>query len=255
MKTYLICLLLGAGLLCGAAQAEDPVYRFVGDDLFIPFSFEADGEIRGIDCDIIREMARRMGIRIEITLVPWKRLIEMTRAGLCDGAFSLFQTPERQEFALFADAQPIHESTFYFFVRKGEEFPFVHISDLSGKIIGLNRGFTISEVFDQAARERKFIVEEVEGIEPNIRKLMAGRIDTFVANYDVLRYNPLGRRLLGNEILFLPRPALEKRGAYLVLSRKGSIKEKAGFIQRIDKTLKSMQEDGSYAKIYEKYLR
>lgn len=232
---------------------ERPLY-LVGDDAFPPFSFESDGRIQGIDCDIIREMARRMGVSVTIELVPWRRLIELIRTGGCDGGFSLFSTPERRRFARFADGTPIHESTFYLYVRPEGAFRFESLDDLAGKAIGVNRGFFISCDFDRAVAEGRFSLDAVEGVTVNLRKLAAGRIDGFVANADEVSYC---RRACGDDLIpvvALPRPVVERRGAYLVLSRKGPLADPEEMIRRIEAALAAMVADGTRDRIIRRYL-
>ena len=67
----------------------------VGDDDFPPFSYrKPDGTLHGIDIEVITELQNHLGIELSIELVPWKRLLIMTKQGFVFGSFSLFKTPE-----------------------------------------------------------------------------------------------------------------------------------------------------------------
>ncbi len=232
---------------------DRPLY-LVGDDAFPPFSFETDGRLEGIDCDIIRETARRMGVSVTIELVPWRRLIELIRTGGCDGGFSLFSTPERRRVAWFADGTPIHESTFYLYVRPERTFRFESLDDLDGRTIGINRGFFISRDFDRAVAGGRFSLEAVEGVAVNLRKLAAGRINGFVANADVVSYYQRNHPAGPTPVVALPRPMVDRRGAYLVLSRAGPVADPEGMIRRIEAALAAMVADGTRDRIIRRYL-
>ena len=105
-----LSVLLVPFLIFGSVHAglQTTPLKFVTDDNFEPFAYIENGRIKGIDCDIVREMGRRLGVEIGIELVPWKRLLFMTETGKCDGSFSLFKTKEREEFGIFAFPVPLH---------------------------------------------------------------------------------------------------------------------------------------------------
>ena len=63
----------------------------VADDDFAPFSFlDASGHAAGIDIDIIKEMAKRIDLKIDIELMPWKTLLSVIQSGARDGGMALY---------------------------------------------------------------------------------------------------------------------------------------------------------------------
>lgn len=248
----LLLSILPHGVLADDLQIDR--LRFVTDDNFVPYAFIENGKIKGIDCDIVMEMGRRMGVAISIELVPWKQLLHVTRIGACDGSFSLFKTREREGYGIFAFPVPLHQSTYSVFTKFGEEFPFRGIWDLYGKRIAKNRGFSISDDFDDAVKRKKLQVEEVESVENSIRMLMAGRIDGFVGNLHTTIYH-LRKMGLYDHIVRLLRPATEDRNGYLVLSRMGPLPNKNLLLEKINNTLIRMKVDGTIQRITDKYLQ
>jgi len=93
-KVFIAC------CICVSAEAGETL-RIAVDDDFPPFSFSKNGEAAGIDVDIVRELGNRLGIHFEISLLPWKRLLTMTKNGSFDGSMSLFKTNTREEYAIF----------------------------------------------------------------------------------------------------------------------------------------------------------
>ncbi len=252
-KTVLIYLFFTVWLVSNSLAETGTLYLLT-DDNFPPFGFEEKGEKSGIDYDIVCELAKRLDINVEIDFVPWKRLLRYTETGKCDGSFSLFQTEEREQFAIYVLDVPIHYSTFSLFTLKGNEFNFEVIKDLHGKSIGLNSGFAISDEFDMAVKKKEINVKEIEGVEKNIKKLMLGIIDCFVGNYQVTMHY-LNKYDLHDRIVSLPRPVKKRRGSYMVLSKASKIKNKEKLIQRINITLKHMVDDGTFKRIEDKYLQ
>jgi len=256
MKTWKI--ILGVLFLCLLNTvvwgAEQELF-FVTDTEFPPFGYVENNKQVGIDIEMVNEIARRLNLKIKTQMVPWNRLLEMTKKGACDASFSLFKTEEREKFALFATAEPIHYSTYRYYVRKGKEFKYEKISDLYGKTIGINSGFNISDEFDKACAEGKITKQEVENTETNIKKLLGGRFDALVDNDLVL---PFVAKKMGvlDKIVALPKPAKEKRGAFLVLSKASkNIKDKKALLKQINDTLTAMRKDGTIEKIINKYTK
>lgn len=174
-------------LITSYASAQQNL-TFVTLDNFPPYTWRENGNAKGIDTDIVNELADRLGLEIIIDFVPWKRVLAGTEKGAADGAFAAFKTAEREVFAYYVEP-PLHKSVYKVFVKKGKEFQFNDIRDLYGKIIGKNSGFHISDEFEQAGKDKKIFIDDY-GItmEQNIKKLNAGRFDGVVGNVDEILY-------------------------------------------------------------------
>jgi ABC-type amino acid transport substrate-binding protein len=68
---------------------------------FMPFAgIDAEGKFTGIDAEIARELARRLGLRVEFVQIGADRLYETLDAGQCDALISAL-TPEATRFKDF----------------------------------------------------------------------------------------------------------------------------------------------------------
>ncbi len=227
----------------------------VSDDEFPPFSFIENGEVTGIDVEIIKEMGRRNNIDIKIDLFPWKRLIMMTKTGRCDASMSLFHSSERVKFALYTHA--VHYSTFVIFVKKGKQFNYSSIDDLYGKNLAKQSGFIISDDFDMAVKSRKLGIFDIFKTKGGMKFTILGISDGFVANKHVTLYklkNNLEFSKFKDRFVILPKPVKQKRAAYFVLSKRSKINNKIQLQEQIIKTLKIMEAEGFYKKISDKYI-
>jgi len=249
-KALFVILMLSLSLHAGGKPTK---VLLLSHDTFPPFSYIKNEKNVGIDVDIVKEMAKRLKIKIEIRLVPWKRLLHFTEKGLCDGSFSLFRTPERETFALYANSEPIHKSNFAVFVKKGKEFKFNNLKDLYGKTVGIDLGFSVSTEFDLAVKEGKIKIEEASTPETNIKKTILGRFDAYVSNIIVTRYhaNKMG---VPDKIVALPKEIKKGHGAFFVISKAGKITNKKKMLEKINETLKAMAKDGTYKRIINKYI-
>ena len=226
----------------------------VGMENYPPFSFEQDGKMIGIDNEVIAEIGRRIGLDIEIDYLPWKRLLAHLKYGSTDAAFALFFTQERNEFALYADIEPIHDGAFYLYVKKGSEFDFKQVSDLYNKKIGLQLAFSVSEAFDRAVEEKKVDILSAFSNVNNIELLLADRIEAFIGHELVTGYNLRNMNAL-NKVTRLSLPVSEKK-AFLVLSRESkSFADKASLLNKINQALIEMKADGTHQKIVDQYLK
>ncbi|MFT5718986.1 MAG: polar amino acid transport system substrate-binding protein [Oleiphilaceae bacterium] len=230
-------------------------FDIVGDDDYPPFTYyDKDSQLKGIDIELFKEVANRLDIQINIKLVPWKRLLKMTKEGDIVGSFALFKTPEREGFSLFT--YPIHYSTFKLFTTKNHALSYTNIKDLYGKRIGIEAGFVINDEFDQASARGDITLIQVFSFDDAFRRLLKNGIDAFVGNDLVVHYKLKHKYTTAKNIpniIALPKPLKQERGAYFVLSKEFPLNDKLLWKTRFTDTLKAMEEDGTRQRIFEKY--
>ena len=67
-----------------------------------PYSIGTEDKLHaGIAIDIIQAVFEDMGHTVEIEVYPWPRALKNAKLGLYDGIFSVFKTPEREEFLTY----------------------------------------------------------------------------------------------------------------------------------------------------------
>lgn len=218
---------------------------------FPPYAYIENGQPTGLDVDIIKEMAHRVGLGINIEFIPWKRVIHYTKYGTIDGAFPAFKKTDREEFAHYVNP-PLHKSLYKVFVNKEKGFQFNAIEDLYGKRIGKNAGFRIGGEFEQAEKEQKIIILEAS-MEVNLKRLSHGRIDGVVGNFNEVALIIKEMNLSGM-IVALPRPIREPESAYLIISKAALINDKEALIQQISRAFEGMEKDGTMERIRASYF-
>ena len=225
----------------------------VADNDFAPYSMMIEGQPAGIDVEVLTEAARRADIDLNIVLKPWEELVSMVKNGECDGAAALFRTPEREKYALFMDAVPVHLSDYVIFTKIGNTFVFKSCEDLRGKVIGVVTGISLGDEFEAAKADGIVQVRDYPEIIDAVRGLLDGEIDGFVGNIDVTYYQlkPMG---MTSSIMYLPKKIVEDKPAYVVLSRGSALKDKAQVARRIEHALNQMKLDGTYNTIAKRYL-
>jgi len=241
--------LLFVFLFCGWGRAEEPL-RFVSDSNFAPYSMLQDGKPAGIDVEVFQEAARRAGIPYALQLVAWEEVVRKVKSGEAHGGFSFFRTPEREEYALFVEEAVVHYSDYVMFTRNGHTFPFREWSDLDGKRIGVNKGFSFSEAFGAGG---DVVLKEFDSEAESIAALLKGRVDGFVGQLDTTYYQ-LGRMGMSSTVIYLPKVVMKDRPAYMVMARNSELKKKEQIARRLGLALRSMYRDGTYNRIARRYL-
>jgi polar amino acid transport system substrate-binding protein len=237
-------------LFMHAARADS--VRVATDENLPPYSFTQGGVAVGIDVDMLRAAAAQLPLEITVVALPWKRVLHYVENGEVPLAMPLFKTPEREQFAIFS--APVHYSLTSLFARSNSASKFNALSDLHGRNVGYNRGFVLPEQIEKAIKKRTISAEEVSTTTQNVAKLMAGRIDLFVANVEntqfILRGTPAR-----NEIVQLPRLLAETRPAYLVFSKAAGFKANDPIIAALNLSLEKLHRDGTYDRIVRKYTQ
>lgn len=248
IKTLIQAILIGVGTL-SPALAES--LEILGDASFAPYSFVEAGRVQGIDVDQVREAADRAGMDITIRLVPFKRMLALVEAGKAPMGFAAFVTPERQAFAYYTET-PLHRSEMSVFTRTGEDFTYRRLVDLAGETVLINVGFSISDDFDDFVKKKRIRVREVRDTSAGIKYLLRGKARFYVGNRITTLYQlKLEQRL--EDILSLPNPLTQGRGAYLIISKRfdRAIEMRDAF----NRALAEMLEDGTTERILAHYTR
>lgn len=145
-----------------------------GSDAFPPVSYLSNGEVRGTFPAILKRLERETGDHYDLQLVPWARANAMALDG--KGAVANISL-NAERAALFDYSQPLLTVEVVLVVRKGNEFPFRQLSDLSGKLIGAGLGSSYQDEVDQAIADGVIKVERDPNQQSRLRKLLAGRVD------------------------------------------------------------------------------
>src|SRR3989344_8294618 len=91
--------LLLIALLCQLVLADERVPLRVMTDLWPPFRMEdAQGNLPGLDIDVLNEIGRRSGLSFDIQRAPWARGLADLQQGRADLMIGLAKTPEREQY-------------------------------------------------------------------------------------------------------------------------------------------------------------
>ncbi len=250
---FMLCLCAGL-LIPLAVSAALPIEKgklvLVAADS-APTAYFVDGQLTGILVDVIREAFSRAGYSVTIKLEPWARCIEDARDGRVDGIFSIFRTPERQAFLDYT-SQPIITQVVSFFALKRTPIIFDgSFSSVSGNSIGIINQTSYGPRLDEALKQGVFAKQILAySAENNVKMLLLGRVDIIPSYRHVVLFTAKSIGELDHIQELTPK--VDSIPSYLAFNRKNDY---SIVIAEYDKALKSMQQDGSYDRIFDRYLR
>lgn len=203
---------------------------------FPPYEFhkEIDGkdQIVGFDIDIANELAKDLGVKLEIKDMDFDGLLVALQAGKVDMVFAgMSPTKERKQNADFSDIYYRAEQTFI--MRSGEEKGKKSMDDLKGLKIGVQKG-SIQEEMAQKNYDASNI-KSLAKITDLILDLKNNKIDAILVETTVAKFD-----VEKNEGLALVDFSVEdETGGSAIALKKGS----TDLTGEVNKTIKKLQDE------------
>ncbi|WP_151632609.1 substrate-binding periplasmic protein [Noviherbaspirillum aerium] len=194
----------------GASGADAPKVMRLASLEWLPY-VGAALDRQGWSGHIVSLASRPEGYQVKIDYFPWTRAVQLgMRDAQYAGYFPAYYTVERARLCHFS--LPIGSSTVGFAYLKDTPPSWNALQDLAHLKIGVVAGFSNGPVFDNLVSEGKLTVDASPNDMLNLRKLLAGRVDTVVIDKLVMRYLLLSEPSLARErgrIAFHEKPLAE----------------------------------------------
>lgn len=220
----------------------------VGSSNDAPFAYinKDTKEFSGIDADIIKEVAKQLGIpKVEMKEVKFENLLlELNNKSIDLVTDGMYRKPEREKIALFTD-------TWY---KQGEvlvvpkDSSIAGIDDLKGKVVGAQKGTAFSEMAENLQKEGKIGKVSTFGssaellLAANTKKIDATIIDGVVAAYSLKTDSSLNLKMV--------TPYDAQAVGYIAASARKEDKE---LVEAINKELEELKNNGFILKVLKKY--
>lgn len=231
-----------AGSSASGSSSQAKIIRVGAETTFPPFEFTQDDKYVGFDIDLADAVIKEMGAQMEFKSMGFDALIPALQSGQIDMVASgMDVTPEREKQVSFSDIY-FDKSGFVVIVSKDNDQ--IHDwKDLEGKVVGGQVG-TKQVQYAQEAKASQ--VKQFDSNSQAFMELNAKTVDAVVIDA------PVGMYYL-------------KQGADKDLKIVGTPKESVGFAfavkkdnkqlqESINKALKTIKENGTYDKIYNKWF-
>lgn len=178
MRRFLLCLLFFAA---AAARAAPAPLVFAFDEVHPWKTYEA-GTYGGAYTEIVRELARRLDLPLEIKRCPLKRCLFMLERGDADIIIGLRSDAERSRYLNFLVTPYRKRAADRVFYVHRDGGPAIHkYEDLVGLRIGVKDGANYFSRFDQDTRLQR---DGSRDAETSLRKLALHRIDAVIVPED-----------------------------------------------------------------------
>ncbi|MGH1353169.1 MAG: substrate-binding periplasmic protein [Methyloligellaceae bacterium] len=217
-----------------------------------PYQYESpDGDLTGLDIDLVKAVFENQGKTLKFVQLPWKRHLGNVEAGLIDLAASASRTPEREQYAYFSD--PYRSESAALFIRKADQnkYQFSSLDDIIGTNFSLAvvRGYYYGEKFSQLMKNADFRkhVHEVNDNQLAQRQLVRGRVDGFLEDPIAASFELEEEGLADQVINVLP---IYSDDIYVMFSKK-TLSE--ADVEAFNKSLAEVRKAGHYDEIIGRY--
>lgn len=224
----------------GGAQAQSiKVGANIGN---VPWEFQdAKGEIVGFEIDLMKEVGKRIGQKVEFVNIPFNGLFAAVQSGQIDAAVSSITiTKKRLESVSFA--QPYYDSDQSLTVVKASGAK--TLADMAGKTIGVDTGSTGDMWATENMAKSKFKdIRRYEGLNPAMLDLAAGRIDGYISDIPALLY------YVKDKPQFAVIERIKTTEQYSVMTAKNS-----PILAKVNDAITAMKKDGAMAAIHKTWF-
>ncbi|MBO9569283.1 MULTISPECIES: basic amino acid ABC transporter substrate-binding protein [Cellulomonas] len=216
------------------ALVKDGVLTVCSNPPFEPFEFEdASGEIVGLDIDLNREVAKDLGVDVQVVATPFDTIQSgaALNTGACDVVASgITITDDRKE--KFDFSEPYFDADQGLLVPAGSDLQ--DVADLAGKKVAVQMATT----GEKWAQENDLTTVQFEDLGLQIQALETGQVDAVVNDIAVLgAYTSEGYEVANTF------PTGEQYGL-------GVKKGNTALLDAVNATLDRIHEDGTYDAIY-----
>lgn len=222
----------------GGAEAAGGTLVMATNAEFPPYEYYEDGDIVGIDVEIAKAIAAKLGMELQIEDMAFDAIIPAVTSGKADfGAAGMTVTEERQRSVEFTDTYA--NSNQVAIVK--EDSDITGSDALAGKIIGVQLGTT----GDALATEIKDATVERynKGLEA-VQSLTQGKIDAVVI--DQATAEAFVKKTEGIKILEEKMSEEE----YAIAIKKGNME----LVEKMNEAIKELKEEGKIDEIVAKYM-
>ena len=228
--------------LFSAANANGKTFRLVSA-IYPPYNY-VDGEIKGLNIEIIKAAFTAVDYQVTVDMLPFARALLYAKRGDFDG-MTLWHSKQRENWFQFS--KPFTQSDLVFFKRKSLQVNYLELADLTPFTIGTVQKYSYPKAFSKLQALRK---DEVLTDEQNLKKLISGRIDIALIDKRMAQFI-MKRDHTAQQPLFDSAGVLKIENYYLAVSKNTT--ESQDKLAKFNLGLSIIENNGVLKKIIEKY--
>ncbi|MCP4150508.1 MAG: transporter substrate-binding domain-containing protein [bacterium] len=214
-------------------------------DDYPPYEFRmlGDKKVVGLDIDIANEIAKELGVKLEIQVIQFKDLIKSLSENKVDIVIAaLSPTTERKKIVDFSKVY--YKADQYMLINKNNKKVIKTVADLKGKKVGIQIGSVQMELAMKHVKASQFVEEDDMG--ELVDCLADGKCDAVLMEKPVAKSYAMKNPHLDTKACFLDK---EKSvlGAAIAVKKGSKI-----LLDKINSLLKQLQDKKLIAEFIEK---
>lgn len=227
-----------------ASSTGDNTLVMATNAFFQPYEFYQGEEIVGIDAEVGKAIADKLGMDFQISDMDFDSIIPAVQSGKADmGMAGMTVTPDREKNVSFT--QPYANGVQVVIVP--EDSDIASIDDLTGKKIGCQQGTTgwiyCSDTPENGGYGEENVTAYNKGSDA-VMALLSGKVDCVVIDNE-----PAKAFVAANEGLKILDTEFTNEDYAIAIA-----KDNTELLEKVDKALGELIADGTVEKIVEKYI-
>lgn len=213
-----------------------------------PFNFEENGELKGITVDLITKMLETAGSELgksDIQLLAWARAYNLTLENENTCLFATTRTEDREN--KFKWVGPIAPTKISVLALKERKISINSAADLKQYDIGVIRDDVGQQLLEKLDMKKN--IQKVADNKLNMRKITNNRIDLWAYEENVAKWQLKSAGYDPNN--FETVYTLKKAQLYFALNKNTNEK----IVNKLQNSLDTLKENGTYQKILDRYLK
>ena len=193
----ILCLMLAvmmafALVACGGNNSDNDAsaknFVIATDKGFSPFEFQdADGNIVGIDMDILAAIAEDQGFTYDLQYIGWDAAIAACQAGQADGMIAGASITEERKANGWTFSDGYYDATQGMAVAKDSDI--TGFADMKGKKVAVKNGTMSNQYAESIKDEYGFEVVTFSTSPDMYQAVMGGQVDACLDDTPILKYN------------------------------------------------------------------
>lgn len=228
---------------CGGKTTDEKVLKVGTNPDFPPFEFTEDGKTdayKGFDIDLVNAIGKEIDYKVEIKSINFDGLIPALQSKDIDIiASGMTITQERQKSVTFSS--PYYTSGLSILVPANSDIK--SFGDLEGKKIAVQIGTSSQE---EASKVKNATVQPLNSSVDVFMELQAGHTDAVINDRPVTLYY---LKETGKDNVKILDEILQSQQYGFAMR-----KDDEELVQKVNAALKTLKENGEYAKLYEKWF-
>ncbi len=244
----LVCVLALAFAGCGETTTGNDGKHFAiaTDKGFSPFEFQdAEGNIVGIDMDILAAIAEDQGFTYDLQYIGWDAAIAACQAGQADGMIAGASITEERKANGWTFSDGYYDATQGMAVAKDSDIK--GFEDMNGKKVAVKNGTMSNQYAESIKAQYGFEVVTFSTSPDMYQAVMGGQVDACLDDTPILKYNIKTGEL---DMKFVEGTENEPaQYGFAIFDA-----DKQELVDLFNAGLKNIRENGKYDEIIAKYL-